>query len=207
LFLDYAKAHYTNSREYDEHRYAASPLVRLFGETPVVEFGPKRLRQVRDEMVKSGLCRNVVNRRITRIRTQIKWAVADELVPGSVLEALRAVREIPPNTTAVRESKPREPAHFEDVEPLLPFMPEPAEAIVRLCAQTGARPGELRIMRPMDLDTTDPDCWNYKPGSDAGPHGKHKCAWRHRVGSASHRHPATVDPRQRTRRLPVQPAA
>jgi integrase len=43
---------------------------------------------------------------------------------------------------------------------------------------TGMRSGEVRVMRTLDLDRTDPDCWLYRPGSDAGPYGRHKNAWR-----------------------------
>jgi hypothetical protein len=35
-------------------------------------------------------------------------------------------------------------------------------------------------MRGMDLDTSGP-VWVYRPGSDRGPHGKHKTAWRGHV--------------------------
>jgi integrase len=43
---------------------------------------------------------------------------------------------------------------------------------------TGMRSGEVRIMRTLDIDRTDPRCWCYRPGSDDGPHGAHKNAWR-----------------------------
>ena len=39
------------------------------------------------------------------------------------------------------------------------------------------RPGELVVMRGIDLDTSG-KVWLYRPGSDRGPHGKHKTAWR-----------------------------
>jgi hypothetical protein len=39
------------------------------------------------------------------------------------------------------------------------------------------RPGEVIIMRTLDLDMT-AKVWLYRPGSDRGRHGKHKTAWR-----------------------------
>jgi integrase len=43
---------------------------------------------------------------------------------------------------------------------------------------TGMRSGEVRIMRTLDIDRNNPDCWLYRPGSDEGPHGQHQNAWR-----------------------------
>jgi hypothetical protein len=39
------------------------------------------------------------------------------------------------------------------------------------------RPGEVTVMRGLDLEMTG-KVWAYRPGSDAGPHGKHKTAYR-----------------------------
>jgi integrase len=49
--------------------------------------------------------------------------------------------------------------------------------MARLQRLTGMRPGEVVIMRALDLDTTG-KVWLYRPGSDEGPHGRHKTAWR-----------------------------
>jgi integrase len=46
---------------------------------------------------------------------------------------------------------------------------------------TGARPGEVCQMRPIDIVKGDPDCWLYVPGSDVGPSGRHKTSYRGRV--------------------------
>ncbi len=49
--------------------------------------------------------------------------------------------------------------------------------MLQLQALTGMRSGEVRIVRTMDVDQSNPDCWLYRPGSDL-PHGRHKNAWR-----------------------------
>jgi integrase len=50
-------------------------------------------------------------------------------------------------------------------------------AMVQLQRHSGMRPGEVVIMRGIDLDTSG-KVWFYRPGSDQGPEGKHKTAWR-----------------------------
>jgi integrase len=48
--------------------------------------------------------------------------------------------------------------------------------MVQLQLEAGMRPGEVIIMRVMDLDTSG-KVWLYRPGSDQ-EHGAHKTAWR-----------------------------
>jgi integrase len=49
--------------------------------------------------------------------------------------------------------------------------------MVQLQYLTGMRPGEVVVMRGIDIDMTSP-VWLYRPGSDRGLHGQHKTAWR-----------------------------
>lgn len=49
------------------------------------------------------------------------------------------------------------------------------QAMIRLQLQTAMRPGELVIMRPLDINTNGSP-WFYRPGSDKGKFGQHKTA-------------------------------
>ena len=49
--------------------------------------------------------------------------------------------------------------------------------MAQLQLHTGMRPGEVCVMRGMDLEMTG-KVWMYRPGSDRGPHGNHKTAHR-----------------------------
>jgi integrase len=127
---------------------------------------------------KQAYCRNLINRRVSRIKAVFGWAVSDELVPGSVAHALREVKGLRQCEEHVRESPPVKPAFEADLLWAVPFCPGPVGAMLRLQWLTGMRSGEVRIMRTLDIDRGDPARWVYRPGSDAGPHGKHKNAWR-----------------------------
>ena len=178
-FLQYAQTHYsTEGRETQQFRLSLGPLRQLYGSTPATRFGPKELKAVRLRMVHDGLCRNVINRRITRIKTLWKWAAEEALVPGSVYQDVRAVRSLPPNAPGVRQTAHAASAFGEHVERVAPFCPRPVAAMLRLQYLAGMRSGEVRILRTVDVDTSNPACWLYRPGSDAGPFGKHKNAWR-----------------------------
>jgi integrase len=149
---------------------AATPLRELYGATAASEFGPVALRAVRQVMIESGLCRNVVNQRVGRVKGMFRWAVAEELVPASVLTALSAVDPLRKGRSGARETEPVRPVPDEHVDAVLPFLPPTLRAMVRLQRLTGMRSGEVCVLRTRDVDTSG-DVWLYRPGS-------HKTAYR-----------------------------
>jgi integrase len=167
-----------DNKELDQFRYSFRPLKKLYGSHPAANFTPKCLKAVRQGMVDLDWCRTVINRRVTRIKTMFGWAVSEELVPPSLAHALREVKGIRKGEKGVRESPPPEPAFEAEMLAALPYCPRPVAAMLELQWLTGMRSGEVRVMRTVDIDRTDPACWVYRPGSDAGPAGRHKNAWR-----------------------------
>jgi integrase len=99
-----------------------------------------------------------------------KWAVAEELVPESVYRALLTVEGLKAGRSEARETDRVAPVSDEHVEAVLPHLPSPLRALVRIQRLTGMRPGEAAQMRGRDLDTTG-GVWVYKPS-------RHKTAWR-----------------------------
>jgi integrase len=191
-FWPHAEQHYRHpdgrtTNELDDFKYSLRPLKHVYGHTAARDFGPLALKAVRQKMIdgyehpKYGpqrpLCRGVVNQRVGRIRRMFKWAVENELVPPSVLLGLQAVRGLQRGRTQARETEPVKPVPETFVEAILPHVRPPVAAMVRLQMLTGMRPGEVVIMRAIDLDMTG-KVWLYRPGSDQGAHGVHKTAHR-----------------------------
>lgn len=181
-YWKHAEAHYrrpdgTPTNELAEYRQSFKPLKALYGMTPAASFGPLALKAVRLQMVEAGLARGVINQRIGRIRRMFKWAVSEELVPPSVYQALSTVRGLERGRSEAKETVPVKPVSLAFVEATLPHVPRQVEAILQLMRHTGMRPGEACIIRGIDLDTGGA-VWLYRPGSDQGPHGQHKTAWR-----------------------------
>lgn len=80
------------TKELECVKEAIWPLRQLYGSVKAAEFGPQVLKAVRQLMIsQQKLCRNVVNRRIGRIKRVFKWAVAEELVPPSTCHGLQAL--------------------------------------------------------------------------------------------------------------------
>lgn len=174
-FFDHAKTHYrhpdgTPTGELDNYRDALRPLRRLFGNTPAEEFGPLRLRAVREDMVKSGLCRSTINARIHRVRRAFRWAASMEMIPGSVMEALNTVASLQRGRCAAPESSGVQPVNWQLVDATLPHLPRPVAAMVQIMRYSNCRPEDVVMMRPGDL-TMNRDVWEYRPAS-------HKNSWR-----------------------------
>ena len=161
--LDYYRdADGAPTTEVDCVKQSVRPVRALFGDTPAADFGPKRLKTVRDEMVRAGLCRNEVNKRVGRVKRMFRWGVSEELLPATARHALEAVEGLKRGRTPARETDPVLPAPDADVEAALRFLPGPVAAVVRLQRLTGMRPGEVVALRPGDLTRAD-DVWEYRP--------------------------------------------
>jgi integrase len=158
------------TKELDNIKHAIRPVHKLYGTKPAAAFGPLALRAVRDEMVRSGLARTTVNARVHRVRRVFRWAASVEMIPAGVVEALDTVEALEEGRTPAPEPPEIQPVPIEHVEAALPHMPPTVAAMVRLQLLTGARTGEILIMRGCDLapgETT----WDYRPAT-------HKNAWR-----------------------------
>jgi integrase len=170
----WAERYYRNERgepgqELDNMRNALKPLRRLYGHTQAAAFGPLALRAVQEDLAKSGLSRGVVNARINRVRRVFKWGVSYQLIESSVYEALRAVPGLQRGRCEAWEAPPVRPVPDDDVNATLPHLPAPVRAMVELQRLTGYRPGEVMVMRAIDLNMSGP-VWTYRPASHKNRH-------------------------------------
>lgn len=150
-------------------RAALRPLRRLYGETPATQFGPLALRTVRQKMIDAGLARSTVNENIHRVRRLFSWAAAEELIPPTVPQALSRVTGLRKGKSDARETEPVNPVEDAVVTQTLPHLPRVAADMVQLQRLTGARPGEICILRPIDVDRSEP-VWSYRPQSHKTEH-------------------------------------
>jgi integrase len=154
-------------------RTALRAIVRLYGPTLAADFGPLKLKAVREDLINSTrnwkyggkekkLARSTVNGNITEIRRLIRWAVSNEMIPVSVGHAISTVRSLVKGRTTAREQSPVGPVDDAVVEATIPFLCPPLRAIARLQLITGMRSGEAARMRSCDIDTRG-DVWHYRP--------------------------------------------
>ena len=168
LFMEFAEKYYR--RENGEStgsaaniRLALRPLVRLFGKTRIRDFGPLKLKAVRDTMIQAGHCRKHINSEIHRIKRVFKWGTESELVPAPIYMALTAVASLKCGRSDAVESAPVEPVAEAIVNATIPHLPAVVAAIVKLQLLTGARPGEICLLRPCDVTIQPSGVWVYRP--------------------------------------------
>jgi integrase len=155
--------------EVEAVRASLRPLRQLYGGTPAGEFGPLKLKAVRQAMIDSGLCRNEVNKRTGRVVRCFKWGVENELVPPSVHHGLKAVPGLRKGRSGVRETAPVRPVPEEHVDAVRPHVARQVWAMVEAQRLTGMRPGKVCQMRTCDLDTAG-GVWVYTPPSHKTEH-------------------------------------
>jgi integrase len=173
-YLKFAESYYSiegqPTNEFRNMVDAVGPLNQLYGDTQADEFGPLKLKAVREHLVKQGLCRTETNKRIGRLKRAFKWAVSEELTSPSVHQALSTVTSLKFGRTSARESEPVKPVEEGTIELTLPYVTPQIAAMIRLQLLTGMRPGEVIRMQPCDIDTST-DVWIYVPT-------RHKGRWR-----------------------------
>ena len=148
---------------------AMSHLRRLYGRTAASDFGPKKLKVVRQAMVDSGLARVTVNRYVGRIKRWLKWATEEELIPGAVFEQIRSLSGLKKGKSQARETDPVQPVTDAAVQATLPYLSSVVSDMVRFQRLTGARPGEVCRIRPRDIDRSE-SVWLYHPAKHTTEH-------------------------------------
>jgi integrase len=166
-FIKYSDTYYLDpagepTGEADNFRLALRPMTGLYAGTAAAEFGPKRLKAVRQRMIEDGWCRTSINRQVSRIRQVFRWAVEQELIPAATHLALAAVKALARGRTDAVESAPVRPAAQEHVEAVLPHLSPTLRAMVEVQALTGARAAEVCMMRTCDIVRAG-TVWLYTP--------------------------------------------
>lgn len=144
-------------------------LVEHFGKLPVDDFGPKRLKMIQSSLVGEGYSRVGVNARIGGIKRIFRWGESEELVPRGTSHALSTVRGLAKGRTVAPERPPVRPVNDATVDATIPYMPTVVADMVRFQRATGARPGEVCILRPIDVDRSEA-VWTYRPASHKTEH-------------------------------------
>lgn len=132
-------------------------------------FSPLKLAAVGQKMISAGLCRNVINGHLSRIKRVFKWGVSQELVPPSVYHGLQAVPGLRHGRSEARETEPIGPVSDAVVDATLPHLAPPVRAMIEVHRLTGMRPGEVCSMRGRNIDTSGAT-WIYRPEQHKGRH-------------------------------------
>ena len=175
MFIDFADGYYrredgTSTGTVGNIRSALKYPVQLYGTTRVRDFGPRKLKAVRQAMIDDGRCRTNINRLIHWVRRVFRWGVENEHLPPNVYAALAAVPSLKAGRSTAVESEAVRPVDEATVNATLPHLPRIVAAMVELQLLTGARPGEITSMRPIDVTFGTGGVWTYRPATHKTQH-------------------------------------
>ncbi|TVQ51359.1 MAG: hypothetical protein EA377_12750 [Phycisphaerales bacterium] len=148
----YAKRRYSRG-EADTIKQALRQVRALYGSEPVTRFGPKRLRTVRDAMIRIGWSRGHINKQISRVRAAFRWAASYELCDVAICRQLQTVEPLKRGDVA-NEGRTVRPVPRSTVRRARRYVTRPVRALIDLQLLTGARADELVRLRPTDLDVS-----------------------------------------------------
>ncbi|KKL12132.1 hypothetical protein LCGC14_2538830 [marine sediment metagenome] len=172
-YWQFAESYYVKDGKPTGHLYSVKVGLRwlrdLYGGIQAESFGPLALRAIQQKMVDAGNARGYVNQICSTICRAFRWTASQELIPVTTCQALATVPGLKKGRTTARETAPVPPVSDEAVNTTLPHLPAVVADMLLLQRLTGARPGEVCILRPCDIERSE-DIWSYRPESHKTEH-------------------------------------
>ena len=175
LYQEHAKGYYTchgqPTGEAVTIDCALRPLNRRFSRMPVDKFGPSKLEQVQEDMIKLGRSQVLHQQELQHHPPVHPVGCQERAGAGWHPRRIETVDGLKKSRTCARETKPVGPAPDNQVDATLPHVSDQIADAVRVIKSSGMRPGETVAMRPAEIDRTDPTLWVYRPS-------RHKLSYR-----------------------------
>lgn len=174
--------------EFNNYRRILLLLVERFGQLPVSEFGPRKLKSLQSWLAETDqvreyrngarkltntrtyrLTRGTINHLIGNLKRVFKWGVSEEHVRAEQLTGLSTVRGLAFEKSGAREVDPKQPVSWKTVSKILPKLSPVIADMVRLQWYTGCRPRQVCTVRPCEIDTNKTP-WGWTPGRHKNTH-------------------------------------
>jgi len=184
IYREHVKTKYPHS-EQDRQRCdrLCEILEEHYADIPVEEFGPVKLAEVRELLVKHGLrkspdekrgksrktSRKYVNRLTRAVIAIFNHGVSKELVRVEKVAQLRTLEPLKYGQTEAVENDDVMPVNIDDVRKTAKHLSPIIKAMLRVQIATGMRPKEIFSMRPCDIDRSGV-VWLYSPASHKTKH-------------------------------------
>ncbi len=168
-YMKYCREYYVDEggkelNEVRQIRLSLKPLLAMFGSESAMDFGPRKLKHVRERIIDTGITRGVINDRIGRIIRMLRWGAAEEYVPASVVQACRELRNLQAGRCGdIPEQRDVKPVTLEQIEAVRGHLTSVLRGMVDLELLTGMRPQEVRNMTWGQIDRSDSEAWCYEP--------------------------------------------
>lgn len=139
---------------------------------PTAELGPKRIKALRRRMIDEGQSRKYINGMIGVLKSMLRWGMEEELIDASKLNLAvlaKGVCWLRKGRSDAYEPAPIRPVPDALVEKIRDHVAPEIWGMIQFQLATGARPGEVTILRMKDINTTGP-VWEYRPSDHKTAH-------------------------------------
>ncbi len=169
-------------RDHTAEKYASTPVEKFrfdrlcdqidefAGDELAESFGPVKLKSFRQKLVDQKLARKYVNRLTNCVVAVFRYSVAGELIDVAVVQRLETLETLRKGQTKAHETPEVTPADIGHVRATAEHLSPIVKSMLRIQIATGARPKEICMMRPRDIDRSG-EVWIYRPSD-------HKTQWR-----------------------------
>ena len=170
LFLKHCKEYYKDSPEFPQYSRALGPVIDLFSDCHINEFGISEFKVVRDYWVRRDCARSYCNKQAKRVVAFFKWLVSEDLLDVTVYQTLKCIPPLKAGRCSSPESPKVRPVDDATIKATIKHLPKVLADMVRIHRLLGCRPSELLSIKPCMVDTR-AEVWTIKLE-------KHKNAWR-----------------------------
>jgi len=148
---------FTNSRD------ATRPMVELYPDLMVEQFGAVQLQAVRLYMIDLNLGRLTINDRIARIRRLYRFAKARGWIEQVTVDAL-GIDGLRKGRSKAKEVAKKRAVPMESIKQVLrdPKLGRTIKDMVRVQLATGMRPAEVCYLKGKEIDTSE-KLWVFEP--------------------------------------------
>jgi len=157
--------------------YAMQSLLDTFGDRPASSVEGPEIAALRDSMIHGtdakgdNYIRSIktVNDRLYLIKQAFRWGREKGLVAKDNMFDVAQVKPLQSGRCDATPSEPVQPIDEHWVACVKPYCATPVQAMIDLQWLTGARPGDIVIMRGQDIDRTG-TIWLYQPSTHKMEH-------------------------------------
>ena len=173
LAIEYAKhvktKHGDDSNEWKQVRLVLKEIRATYGPLNAAEFGPIRFENYRQSLIDRGLSRGVIKRKSNYVLKMFQQGVKFELIPETMWQRLLSVGPVEMKTKPKRK---RGAVSLDVIKKTQKELTPVLSDMVEVHRLIGARPTEMCMMRPCDIDRSG-DVWVYVPASHKTEHHGH----------------------------------
>lgn len=156
-FLEYLQTYLTHSTELTTHRCAQAKFMECVSLPDPKKLGVAHLRKFRDHMIAQGLARKTIREYLHRIIRWVGFCWEQGKVSQSTYLACKSMWL--PNPRQGRPPVRTRPVSWNDIQSMLPHLPENLQQLIQLHWWTAARPCEIVQLNERDITRPSDQMW------------------------------------------------